>query len=208
MNLTTARASARLKEIGVRKSVGAFQSHLIRQFLFESLLVTFISFFLALGVVTLLLPAFNQFTNKQFSLSFTSDYRIWIYAIAFVTIIGLLSGSYPALLLSRFKPVLLLKGFKLKNRTDLSLRKALVVFQFTISVVMIIGTIVLFLQVRYLNNTNLGFNKDLLAVIDVNTRKARANFEAVKTEMAKIPAVKNVSVTSRVPGEWKIFHDY
>ncbi len=206
MNLTTARASARLKEIGVRKSVGAFQSHLIKQFLFESLLVTFISFLLALGVVNLLLPAFNQYANKQLSLGFAhTDYRIWIYAIGFVTVIGLLSGSYPALLLSRFKPVLLLKGFKLKNRTDLSLRKALVVFQFTISVVMIIGTIVLFLQVRYLNNTNLGFNKDLLVVIDVNTNKARSNFEAVKNEMAKIPAVKTVSVTSRVPGEWKTY---
>ena len=205
MNLTTARASSRLKEIGVRKSVGAFQSHLIKQFLFESLLVTFISFLLALGVVNLLLPAFNQFANKQLSLGLSTDYRIWLFAIAFVTIIGLLSGSYPALLLSRFKPVLLLKGLKLQNRTDLSLRKALVVFQFTISVVMIIGTIVLFLQVRYLNNTNLGFNKDLLVVIDVNTRKARSNFEAVKNEMAKIPTVKNVSVTSRVPGEWKTF---
>src|SRR5688572_22677882 len=205
MNLTTARASGRLKEIGVRKSVGAFQSHLIRQFLFESLLVTFISFLLALCVVNLLLPAFNQFTNKQLSLGFSSDYRIWLFAIAFVIIIGLLSGSYPALLLSRFKPVLLLKGFKLQNRTDLTLRKALVIFQFTISVVMIIGTIVLFLQVRYLNHANLGFNKDLLVVIDVNTNKARANFEAVKNEMAKIPTVKNVSVTSRVPGEWKSF---
>src|SRR5678816_3040306 len=153
MNLTTARASARLKEIGVRKSVGAFQSHLIRQFLFESLLVTFISFLLALGVVNLFLPSFNQFANKRLSLGFSSDYRIWLFAIAFVTIIGLLSGSYPALLLSRFEPVLLLKGLKLQSRNDLSLRKALVVFQFTISVVMIIGTIVLFLQVRYLNNT-------------------------------------------------------
>jgi len=205
MNLTTARASARLKEIGVRKSVGAFQSHLIRQFLFESLLVTFISFFLALGVVNLVLPAFNQFANKQLSLGFSTDYRIWLFAIGFVVLIGLLSGSYPALLLSRFKPVLLLKGLKLQNRADLSLRKALVVFQFTISVIMIIGTIVLFLQVRYLNNTDLGFNKDLLAVIDVNTRKARSNFEAVKNEIAKIPTVKNVSVTSRVPGEWKSF---
>jgi putative ABC transport system permease protein len=203
MNLTTARSSSRLKEIGVRKSVGAFQSHLIRQFLFESLLVTFISFLLALGFVNLLLPAFNQFANKQLSLGLSSDYRIWLFAIAFATILGLLSGSYPALLLSRFKPILLLKGLKLQNRTDLSLRKALVVFQFTISVVMIIGTIVLFLQVRYLNNTNLGFNKDLLVVVDVNTRKARANFEAVKNEMAKIPTVKSVSVTSRVPGEWK-----
>src|SRR5688572_12983772 len=205
MNLTTARASARLKEIGVRKSVGAFQSHLIIQFLFESLLVTFMSFLVALGVVNLVLPAFNQFANKQLSLGFATDYRVWLFAVGFVILIGLLSGSYPALLLSRFKPVLLLKGLKLQNRADLSLRKALVVFQFTISVVMIIGTIVLYLQVRYLNNTDLGFNKDLLVVIDVNTNNARRNFEAVKNEIAKIPAVKNVSVTSRVPGEWKSF---
>src|SRR6185503_8851906 len=98
---------------------------------------------------------------------------------------------------------LLVKGFKLENKSGLSLRKVLVIFQFTISVVMIIATIVLFLQVIYINTTNLGFNKDLLVVIDVNTRKARANFESVKSEMAKIPTVKNVSVTSRVPGEWK-----
>ncbi len=205
MNLTTARASSRLKEIGVRKAIGAFRSNLIKQFLFESLLVTFISFLLSLIVVNLLLPAFNQFTSKQLSLGFSTDYRIWLFAIAFATLTGFLSGSYPALMLSRFKPVLLLKGLKLQNKSGLSLRKGLVIFQFTVSIVMIIGTIVLFMQVHYLNNTNLGFNKDLLVVIDVNTGKARTNFEAVKDEMAKIPTVKNVSVTSRVPGEWKSF---
>jgi putative ABC transport system permease protein len=203
MNLTTARASSRLKEIGVRKTIGAHQSNLMKQFLFESLLVTFISFLLSLAVVNLLLPAFNQFTNKQLSLGFSTDYRIWLYAIVFTAITGFLSGSYPALMLSRFKPVLLLKGLKLQNKSGLSLRRGLVIFQFTISIVMIIGTIVLFLQVRYLNNTDLGFNKDLLVVIDVNTGKARTNFEAVKAEISKIPTVKNVSVTSRVPGEWK-----
>ena len=203
MNLTTARASSRLKEIGVRKTIGALQNNLMKQFLFESLLVTFISFLLAIAVVNLLLPAFNQFTNKQLSLGFSTDYRIWLYAIAFAMFTGFLSGSYPALMLSRFKPVLLLKGLKLENKTGLSLRKGLVVFQFTVSVVMIIATIVLFMQVKYLNNTDLGFNKNLLVVIDVNTRKARTNFEAVKSEMAKIPTVKSVSVTSRVPGEWK-----
>jgi putative ABC transport system permease protein len=203
MNLTTARASSRLKEIGVRKTIGALQHKLILQFLFESLLVTFISFLLAIVVVNLVLPAFNQFTSKQLSLSLWSDYRIGLYAIAFALITGLLSGSYPALMLARFKPILLLKGFKLQNTGDLSLRKGLVVLQFTISVVMIIATIVLFLQVRFLNNADLGFNKDLMVVIDVNTGLARRNFEAVKTEMAKIPSVKNVSVTSRVPGEWK-----
>ena len=205
MNLTTARASGRLKEIGVRKTIGAFQSHVVKQFLFESLLVTAISFFIAIIVVNLLLPAFNDFTNKQLSLSFSTDARIWLFAIAFIIMISLLSGSYPALLLSRFNPVLLLKGLKFHNTNDLSLRKGLVVFQFTISVIMIIGTIVLFLQVRYLNNANLGFNKDHLVVIDVNTGKARDNFEAIKNEMAKIPTVKNVSVTSRVPGEWKSY---
>jgi putative ABC transport system permease protein len=203
MNLTTAGASARLKEIGVRKTLGALKGNLIKQFLFETLLLTFTAFLLSIIVVNLLLPAFNRFAGKGLSLDLSTDYRIWLYAVVFVVITGLLAGSYPALQLSRFNPVMLLKGFKLKSGSDLSLRKALVVFQFTISVVMIIATIVLFLQVKYLNNTNLGFNKDLLVVIDVNTRKARSNFEAVKTEMAKIPTVKNVSVTSRVPGEWK-----
>jgi len=203
MNLTTARASSRLKEVGVRKTIGAFQSNLIRQFLFESLLVTAVAFVLSLAVVNLLLPAFNRFTNKDLSLSLSTDHRVWIYSIAFAVITGLLSGSYPAFMLSRFKPVLLLKGLKLQNKNEFSLRKGLVIFQFTISVVMIIGTIVLFLQVHYLNHTDLGFNKDLMVVIDVNTRKARTNFEAVKNEMSKIPSVKNVSVTSRVPGEWK-----
>ena len=205
MNLTTARASARLKEIGVRKAIGALRGNLIRQFLVESFIVAFISFLISVGVVNLLLPAFNQFANKQLSLSFSTDYRIWLYAIGFVVIMALLSGSYPALMLSRFKPVLLVKGMKAENRNGLSLRKGLVVFQFTVSVVMIIATIVLFLQVKFMNNTNLGFNKDLLVVIDVNTGNARRNFETVKTEISKIPSVRSVSVTSRVPGEWKSY---
>ena len=205
MNLTTARASSRLKEIGVRKAIGAIRGNLIKQFLVESLLVTLFAFLVALAVVNLVLPAFNQFTNKQLSLGFSSDYRIWLYAIVFTVLTALLSGSYPALMLSRFKPVMLVKGLKMENKSGLSLRKGLVIFQFTISVVMIIATIVLFMQVKYMNTTNLGFNKDLLVVIDVNTGKARSNFEAVKAEIAKIPAVKNVSVTSRVPGEWKTY---
>jgi len=203
MNLTTAKASGRLKEIGVRKTIGALEGNLIRQFLFESLLVTFVSFLLSVIVVNFLLPAFNGFTNKQLTLGLFTDYRVWVYAIGFAAIAGILSGSYPALMLSSFKPVLLLKGLKPQHKTGFSLRKGLVVFQFTVSVVMIIATIVLFMQVKYLNNTDLGFNKNLMVVIDVNTRKARSNFEAVKSEMTKIPTVKSVSVTSRVPGEWK-----
>ncbi len=199
------RASGRLKEIGIRKTVGALKGNLIRQFLFESLFVTFISFLLSLLVVNLLSLHLTILPINNFLLVFQPTIVSGLYAIVFALITGLLSGSYPALMLSRFKPVALLKKLRIGNRADLSLRKGLVVFQFTISVVMIIATIVLFMQVRYLNNTNLGFNKDLLVVIDVNTGKARANFESVKTEMAKLPAVKNVSVTSRVPGEWKSY---
>ncbi|RZL44097.1 MAG: FtsX-like permease family protein [Pedobacter sp.] len=203
MNLTTARASNRLKEIGIRKTMGATVGNLVKQLMIESLIVTFVSFLFAVVIVELTLPAFNQFTSKQLVLG--GDYRIWLLSIAFVTATGFLSGSYPSWLLSRSQPVSLLKGLKIEGKNDLSIRKGLIIFQFAISTIMIIGTIVIFLQVKYLKNANLGFNKDLLVVIDVNKVKARSNFETVKSEMAKLPSVKSVSVTSRVPGEWKMF---
>ncbi|GAB3895812.1 ABC transporter permease [Spirosoma agri] len=203
MNLATARASNRSKEIGVRKANGAFQRHLIYQFLTEALVVTTISFLLAVVLVNVLLPAFNQFTGKELSLGIHSDYRIWLYMLLAIVITGLLSGSYPAFLLSRFSPLLLLKNLKSQNKGDLSLRKGLVVFQFTISVVMMIATIVLFQQVRFANNKDLGFNKELLLVVDINSGDIRSSAETIKAEFSRIPTVKNVSVTSRVPGEWK-----
>jgi putative ABC transport system permease protein len=203
MNLSTARASKRAKEIGVRKTIGAIRWNLVYQFLVEALLVTSISFLLAVVLVNLLLPFFNQFVNKQLSLGLGTDYRIWLIAISAMVFIGVLSGCYPALVLSNFKPVLLLKGMKIKQSGSLSLRKGLVVFQFAISTVMIIGTIVLYRQVHFMNTTDLGFTKDLLVVIDVNTSEARKSFETIKANMLNIASVKNVSVTSRVPGEWK-----
>jgi putative ABC transport system permease protein len=202
-NLTTARASSRIKEIGVRKTIGALRGNLIRQFLVESLITTVIAFLLAVIVVNLLLPPFNSFVNKQFSFFTLAGLRFWLIAVVLIVAIGILSGGYAAMLLSRFNTVALLKGLKIRNVGDFSVRKVLVVFQFTISTIMIIGTIVLLMQVRYLNNSDLGFNQDLMLVIDVNVGKARSNFEWVKGEMEKIPAVQRVSVTSRVPGEWK-----
>lgn len=204
-NLTTARASSRIKEIGVRKTIGAARGNLIRQFLVESLITTIIAFLLAVIIVSLLLPPFNDFVNKNFSLFSSASLHFWTIAIGLILVIGTLSGGYAALLLSRFSPVALLKGFKIRSTGDFTVRKVLVVVQFTISTVMIIGTIVLLMQVRFLNNTNLGFDKDLMLVVDVNVVKARTNFEWVKAEMLKIPAVQQISVTSRVPGEWKTF---
>jgi putative ABC transport system permease protein len=202
-NLTTARASSRLKEIGVRKAIGAVRGNLVKQFLVESLITTVIAFFVAVLIVALLLPAFNDFAGKRFELFASVGLRFWAAAVVMIIAIGLLSGGYAAMLLSRFNPVALLKGLKLKAGGDFSVRKALVILQFTISTVMIIGTIVLFMQVRFLNNSELGFDKDLMVVIDVNVAKARSNFEWVKNEMSKLSAVQHVSATSRVPGEWK-----
>ncbi|GAB3725460.1 ABC transporter permease [Spirosoma lituiforme] len=203
MNLATARASNRSKEIGVRKASGAFQRHLIDQFLTESLVVTSISFCLAVVLVNVLLPAFNEFTHKELSLGMHSDYRIWLFILLTLVATGLLSGSYPAFLLSSFSPLLLLKNLKIQGKSDFSIRKGLVVFQFTISIVMMIATIVLFQQVRFANTKNLGFNKELLLVIDINSGKVRSSAETIKTEFGRIATVKQVSVTSRVPGEWK-----
>ncbi|HEX6892359.1 MAG TPA: ABC transporter permease, partial [Chryseolinea sp.] len=204
-NLTTARASGRAKEIGVRKTIGAIRSNLIGQFLVESFLITVIAFVVAVIIINLILPAFNQFAAKQLTLGISTSYSFWLIAVTLIIGMGILSGGYAAALLSKFKPVALLKGLKFQGG-GLSVRKILVVFQFTISTVMIIGTIVLLMQVNYLNNTDLGFNKELMVVIDVNVIKARTNFDALKNEMSMVPAVKNVSVTSRVPGEWKNFY--
>lgn len=204
-NLTTARASTRLKEMGVRKTIGAVRHHFIVQFLVESVQTTVLAFVFALIAVTLLLPSFNSFVNKELTLATTTGMRFWLYAGGLILLMAFLSGGYAAALLSRFKPVALLKGLKVGNRGGFSVRRVLVVFQFALSTVMIIGTIVLIMQVRFLTESNLGFDKDLMVVIDVNVEKARANFEAVKNEMMKVPSVKQVSVTSRVPGEWKMF---
>lgn len=203
MNLTTAKAASRSKEIGIRKTSGAYRGQLIRQFMLESVLISLVSFLLAIAMVNLLLPAFNQFTNKELSLGYHTDYRIWLYAMAAALIAAIAAGSYPAIVLSGFNPVMLVKGIKPKSKNDLSLRKGLVIFQFTISVVLIIATIVLLLQVRYINHKDLGFDKDLLVVVDINSGKVRNAGDVINAEFSKIPHVKNVSTTSRVPGEWK-----
>lgn len=203
MNLTTAKASNRKKEIGIRKTSGAYRGQLIRQFMLESVLISLISFTLAIAVVNLLLPAFNQFTNKELTLGLHTDYRIWLFAFLGALIAGILSGSYPAFILSGFNPVQLVKGGKLQNKTGFSLREGLVIFQFTVSVVMIIATLVLYLQVRYINSKDLGFNKDMLVVVDVNSGKVRNSAAAIAAEFSKIPHVQSVTTSSRVPGEWK-----
>lgn len=205
INLSTAKASNRSKEIGVRKSLGAEKGSLIIQFLLEAFIITTVSFVLSVLLLQVILPVFNQFSNKELSLNFNTDYQIWLLAIGSCIFTSLFSGFYPAFLLSSFKPLNLLKGLKMSSNLASNLRKGLVFTQFTISTVLIICTLVVYEQVKYLNNTNLGFRKDQMVVIDVNTGTARKNMISIKNEIAKISGVKSVSATSRVPGEWKTY---
>jgi putative ABC transport system permease protein len=203
MNLTTARFSTRSKEIAVRKVAGAAQQQLIGQFITEALLLTVVATLLSLLAVKLLLPAFNAFTEKQLSLGIATDYRIWLGILCITIFVGLLAGSYPAFFQARLKPFLLLKNKITIGKGHLSLRRMLVVLQFCLSIIMIIATLVVYLQLKFIQQKDLGFKKEQLVVVDINSGAVRRGAETIKTEYSKLAAVKNVCVTSRVPGEWK-----
>jgi putative ABC transport system permease protein len=204
MNLTTARFANRAKEIAVRKVAGAGRKNLISQFLSEALLMTGIALLLALLTVKLLLPAFNRFTEKKLTLGIDTDLRIWSGVFVIVLFAGLVSGTYPAFFQSRLKPFLLFKNKIPQNKSDFSIRRMLVIFQFSLSIIMIIATMIVFLQLKFVSTKDMGFNKDRLLVVDINSGGVRRSAETIKTEYLKLTSVKSVSVTSRVPGEWKV----
>jgi putative ABC transport system permease protein len=204
MNLTTARFANRGKEIAVRKVAGAARANLVSQFLSEAFVMAILALILALALTKLILPYFNGFAEKQLALTVYTDYRIWTGIFATVTLVGLFAGSYPAIFQSGLKPLLLLKNKVQQGKEHLSLRRGLVVFQFSLSIIMIIATLVVFLQMKYVNTANMGFNKEQLVVVDINSGPVRRGAETIKNEYAKIPGVKSVSATSRVPGEWKV----
>ncbi len=204
MNLTTARFASRGKEIAVRKVAGAGRRSLASQFLSEAFLMALIALIFALAATWLLLPSFNTFVEKQLSLDGSTDYRVWLGVFITVIVVGLFAGIYPAVFQSGLKPLLLLKNKVQQSKGQLSIRKGLVVFQFSLSIIMIVATIVVFLQMKYLDTANMGFNKEQLLVVDINSGAVRRAAETIKTEYAKIPGVRSVSVTSRVPGEWKV----
>src|SRR4030095_246262 len=204
MNLTTARFANRGKEIAVRKVAGAARSNLVNQFLSEAFVMAIIALILALVITKLALPYFNAFTEKQLSLTTSTDYRIWTGIFVTIIVVGLFAGSSPAIFQSGLKPLLLLKNKVQQGKGHLSLRRGLVVFQFSLSIIMIIATMVVFLQMKYVNTANMGFNKEQMVVVDINSGAVRRGAGTIKTEFAKIAGVKSVSATSRVPGEWKV----
>ncbi|MGB3468291.1 MAG: ABC transporter permease, partial [Cyclobacteriaceae bacterium] len=166
MNLSTARASRRLKEVGVKKALGARRSTLIWQFLSESVFIVSLSMIIAIVIVILLLPQFNTITEKELSLQF--DYQLIIAALGILAVTGLLAGSYPALYLSGFKPIVVLKGKLNKQSGEQWARRGLVVFQYALSIVLMVAVYVVYLQIDYVQNENLGFDKENVITVEKN----------------------------------------
>lgn len=198
MNLATARSAGRAREVGMRKVLGAYRQDLIRQFLGESVFIALIAVVLASILIELLLPAFNHASGKLLSGVFSNPwYMIGIVAVG--TIAGVLSGLYPAFFLSAFQPVRVLKGSFKSGATGQLLRQSLVVAQFTISVGLIISAFIVFGQLKYMRNADLGFQKD--AVIFIPTRPTMAQrFNVLKEEMSKVSSVKSVAGMNEIVG--------
>ncbi len=199
MNLATAVSGQRTKEVGLRKTVGAVRTQLIAQFIGESLLLSFISLLLAVLIVYLMLPAFNQLASKSISFNaFEPNILVGLIGIAIMT--GLLSGSYPAFFLSAFNPVKALKGGKILRSNKSFLRNSLVVLQFSISIILMISTFVIYNQLRFIQNRDIGFDKENLlymkmpAVGDLKNNKA-----AMKSTLAQYPDITNYTFTDELP---------
>jgi ABC-type antimicrobial peptide transport system permease subunit len=186
MNLSTAKASKRLKEVGVKKVVGASRRQLIYQFISESMLLSFFSLLLAMILVILILPAFNQLTDKHIVLH--PDKELILAAVAITLITGVLAGSYPAFYLSGFRPVQVLKGKLNTSMGELFVRKGLVVFQFTLSMIFIVAVLGVFRQMKYVQSGHLGYNKDNVLVFNSDGRLL-GNQENFVAELKRLPGV-------------------
>ncbi len=201
INLSTAGSLTRAKEIGLKKVVGAGRTQLIWQLLYESVFISSASLTIALGLIELLLPSYNNLTGKNLHNPLIS--AAGLYLIPGTIFIGLFAGIYPALFLTKFKPVKILSGKLGTEKGSLGLRKILVIAQFAVSAVLIISAIVIYNQLNFIRNKNLGFEKNHLVVIDINSNNVRKNFQVMKNEFGSLPDVNNVTVSSRVPGDWK-----
>ncbi|GHA54024.1 ABC transporter permease [Pontibacter akesuensis] len=203
MNLATARSAKRAKEVGLRKVVGANRPQLILQFLSESVMLTLFAVVIALVLVELMLPTFNSLAEKQISSTYFLDASFILVLVSIAVFIGLVAGSYPAFVLSHFKPVDILKSDKTPSSGGAMLRKGLVVLQFTISLVMIIGTVVVYSQMHYLKNQDLGFTKEQVLVIDIPSGDTAIvnKMPVIKAELLRNANITNAATTGMVPGE-------
>ena len=197
MNLATARSTKRAKEVGVRKVVGAARPVLMAQFMGEAILLTFFSILLAILLTTLLLPAFNDLTGKQLSLPVRQP-LFWTAMLGLLLIAGFVSGSYPAIFLSSLNPIRVLKGSLQFRGGATFFRKALVVFQFGLSIIFLVGMIVMYRQMDYIQRANMGFDRDNLLYMPLEGELSN-KYELFKQEAESLPAIQQVSKIRQPP---------
>jgi putative ABC transport system permease protein len=197
MNLATARSAIRSREVGIRKVVGAQRTGLIIQFIGESIVLSFIALVFALALVQIFLPFFNSLTSKSIYLNFKDP--LLITGLSGITLMcGLMAGSYPAFFLSSFKPAAVLKGDAHSALTGGGLRRTLVVIQFAVSVVLIVGSIIVYNQITYIQNKHLGFDKENVILLD-QFEGAFKNQQAYKNELLQYPTIKSVGISGHNP---------
>lgn len=198
MNLATARSVLRSKEIGIRKVIGASRKELIAQFLGESFLITLFAIILAFLVLLLTLPWLNQLSGQELRISILLKWQILLPLVLAPFVVGFLAGIYPALFMSSFQPVKTLKGLFKKGSGNVNLRKALVVTQFSISIILIIVTAIVFQQMRFLQNASLGYDKEHVVTLPFYT-PLNDQFSSFRNELLRNPSIINASRSSRIP---------
>ncbi len=199
MNLSTAKASGRFKEVAVKKTIGANRKALIFQYFTESFIIVAFAVLLSLVISYFLLPSFNQITGKSLTMAFSSELLIGLLVILLG--VSLLAGSYPALFLSRFQPAAVLKGEVKRSGGAVLFRKALVVFQFGVSVFLIVGSLVVDSQLSFLRNKKLGLAKEQMVIIPIGDRETIGNLSAIKNELMRDAGVLGVTASSSIPGK-------
>ncbi|MDQ3291370.1 MAG: FtsX-like permease family protein, partial [Bacteroidota bacterium] len=197
MNLSTARSAARSREVGVRKVIGAGRFALFKQFMGESLIMAFLSLFLALLITTLALPSVNSFTQKQLTLNLAQP-ALWVSLLGLALFTGLIAGSYPALFLSSLQPVRVLKGTLKTGVNAFRLRQALVVFQFVLSVFLIVGMLVVGQQINYLRTTRLGLDRENVFYVPIEGNLATKR-KIFRQELLRADAIRAVATTGELP---------
>lgn len=200
INLATARSAGRAREIGIRNAIGSPKMQLIGQFLSESMLSTYLSLFISMLLVYAVLPFFNSITDKVLKFD-VFDIQTTIFLVVFALILGLVSGIYPAFILSGFNPVVVLKGAVANAGKGALLRKSLVVVQFSISMMMIVGTIVVYRQLRYMEDTELGFNTEQVLTIPLKSPAVQKAAESLKNKLLQNSAINSVSLIDGSVGE-------
>jgi putative ABC transport system permease protein len=201
VNLATAKSVQRAKEVGVRKTIGASRKGLMIQFIAETVLFAFISIIFSIALTYVFLPWMNQFTEKQIPFEVFANPLLWLLLLGLILAVGILAGLYPALVLSGFKPVRVLKGAVVSDARPGLLRHGLVVVQFSLSIILIICAIVVIRQVNYLHSKDLGFSKEQIMFFPMRGDKMFGNYETFKDELQRAPGVSSVSIGYGFPGD-------